>query len=527
MPGLAHPPRAPLYTACDWVTPLKGGILFTYVINPNTGTYCPPWVPGVGAHVLAGTERYTLDCTQPFAISSSCSDPDFQHGVDYAITTASTVDDLPRCSRNWVGPTCGSGFATWDGECATCTGLPTGGGITSWYFNPEDCLCYPDYGAGPELCPPGNCWCATTGNCISCTDPSCPGVTECNWNSAYCRFECDGLPHCDPGDGWDPATCSCVELCTPGNCWCEGSSRCINCEDPDCAVELNCAWNEVLCEWECDDPQYLCDTGYDWEPSLCECVPECPDGECWCQLSTACVDCSSEPECKEELNCEWDATICDWVCDDPDTKCGTRTWLGEPDCRCEGGGGVWNLHIPIGHYFVVDDLAGGITVQRAEDTVPPFTLSVAVTGDSADRAPRMIRDWDGRLVLVWIRGSDALESVSDDDGETWQAEATIFMSVSQVDIAKDRNTGLKLRSARDTATGEISVTREYPGDATPSASFPALVNPGATPLVLDDTGFHLSHAPEGPGRWLLVGVDTGEVVNYASADDGATWELTP
>jgi hypothetical protein len=480
-------------------------------------------------------------------------------------------------------PVCGAPPVGWDtchDVAGFCYGLGdriycnnAGGPVTPpssnpWWFQTADCDCYPGLGylclcpaccplcatgsfeeasglceegawdcddcpegtvcdEGCERCvsiePPQPCWEWNPDTCQwedPRDNPPCPGVlTGCVFDEETCSWTCDPPP-CDPDECWSEETCSCVATCVPGQCCCVATGRCINCNEPPCSTELNCLWNSVSCVWACDLP--TCPPGEAYEYSLCACRPECPEGEHWCELTLTCVA-MGDPDCKEELDCEWSAALCAWVCDNPETKCGpNREWLGEPDCRCEGSGGVWNLHTPIGHYHIADDL-GGIRYRRAPDTVPPFTLDVAVTADTADRSPHMIRAWDGRIILVWVRGTDVLESVSDDEGETWQAEATVFTGATQCTIAKERQTGQILRAAL--VANEVVLTRQYPGDVAPSAEFPALVNPGATPLALDDAGFHLSWAPEGPGRWLLVGVDTGEVVNYASPDDGETWEL--
>ncbi len=155
--------------------------------------------------------------------------------------------------------------------------------------------------------------------------------------------------------------------------------------------------------------------------------------------------------------------------------------------------------------------------------MPPFAVDVAVTADTADRSPRMVRDGDNRIILTWLRFADVLEVFSDDDGETWSEPLTVFTGATQTTINVDEATGLVLRGAL--ISNEVVVSRQYPGDAAPGVEIPATVYPGAPPLELDDAGFHFSMAHEGPARWVLTGVAGGEVVNYASADDGATWEL--
>ena len=316
----------------------------------------------------------------------------------------------------------------------------------------------------------------------------------------------------DPGDWY-------CAYCNEGDQYCEADGLCHEQDEPECKEALHCEWDPATCEWVCDDPSTICEgPGEEFDYCLCACVPGCPEGYYY---SGSALDCVAEPECKDALHCRRFPPDCDYVCDDPDTICGpTREWLGEPDCRCEGSGGVWNLHTPIGHYHVADDLSG-IRYRRAEDTAPPFTLDVAVTADTTDSSPRMVRDSYGRILLLWLRGTDVYETYSDDEGETWATATVIHMATTQVTIAKDRQTGMLLRGFL--VDNALVLTRQYPGDAAPSEEIAAQLYPGPVPLTLDDAGFHLSAAPEGPARWLLVGVLSGAAVNYASSDDGETW----
>ncbi len=400
---------------------------------------------------------------------------------------------------------------------------------------------------------PNDCGFSESGDCdaILCVnDEDLPG--DCIWPPG-CATNAPGTEHEDTGWVWVPyhtfpdvggcwferEALACPAdypyfypdgagsgICIDEDCgedakWCEATCECVDTEEPPCADELNCRWDYDTCAWECDDPETLCAEGETWNYTRCRCEPDCPEGEQYCIPSNECVE-APDPECKDELHCTWNPDACAWICDNSETICGpTREWLGTPDCRCEGSGGVWNLHTPIGHYHVADDLSG-IRYRRAEDTVPPFTLDVAVTADTTDRSPRMVRDADGRIILLWLRGTDCYQALSDDEGETWSTATIIHMATTQVTIAKDRTTGMILRGYL--VSNELIVTRQYPGEAAESADIPAMLHPGPVALELDDAGFHFSHAPEGPGRWLLAGVVSGAAANFASADDGETWE---
>lgn len=489
-----NPPVVPSFYACGWVGPLNA----CYSSGPpywDTQS-CPPTIGGV---VIAGYEDFTQQCDD-FG-NTVCWNPDLEANRAWQAAGSPTPDlacilavNYPTCSKGWSAGYCDPdlGFEQnwgWDGECPTCPEF--------YELNPGDCLCY-----NGIPCSEGTCYCEASGDCVGCANPvgDCVGLSDCFWNPTTCTWDCVGA-ECPPDKVYDYTLCECVPRCVIPECWCEDTHTCVDCTFDPGPDEHNCVWNIDTCVYDCD---------------------HCPEGECWCESSSACVVCYPIPTCFNELHCEWDFDVCDWLCDDTETKCGpNRTWMGDPDCKCSGGGGgVWNIHIPDGHYFNAHDL-DGIHVLRAEDTVPPFTLDTAVTADTADRSPRLVRNWDGRLILDWLRGTDVLENASDDEGESWLGETTIFTGATQCTIAKDKNTGLLLRAAL--VAGEVVLTRQYPGDDVPSAEFPAILYPGATALTLDDAGFHLSHAPEGPGRWLLVGVLTAAVVNYASSDEGETW----
>ncbi len=494
MPTPANPPVAPTFVDCVFFTPLVVSLFpagaqpppLDYIINPVTGTYCPPYTASGG--LVAGYETYTEECAGLNANNgANCSDPAFP--TDY-------VHDNYPCSISWASNGCvGTGFLDfngdeifawqWEGQCPGCPTDPL-----LYLLNIDgDCLCY--HGTP---CPAGTCYCAASGDCIDCTPPDCPDQGDCQWDPDGCTWDCSGLPDCDPDQVFDFDECECVPRCTLPECWCEETSQCVDCTPDPGPGQHNCVWNFVTCEYDCD---------------------ECDPGECWCEGSSACIPCT-DPDCKDELHCEWDHDLCDWVCDDPDTICGPhRTWLGEPDCRCSGAGGVWNLQSRQGHYHAAGDTTGtGIDFHRADDTVPPFVLDVMATGNAADHAPRFVQDWSGRLLLVFLSGADALEVFSDDDGATWSDPTTVFTGATQVTIAEDRHTGLVLRAGL--VSGEVLVTRQYPGDTTPGVEL-------STGVMLDDVGFHLQCATEGPLRWLLIGVASGAVVHFASADDGETW----
>ncbi len=112
--------------------------------------------------------------------------------------------------------------------------------------------------------------------------------------------------------------------------------------------------------------------------------------------------------------------------------------------------------------------------------------------------------------------------MSADDGYTWHAEVTRFASGTHPDIAASPS-GLILRAAY--VAGALSITRQYPGDASPGSAFNAK-NASEVDLGLTDDSSRMVCAASG-FWWLHVRLGAGASTSLLfSADDGATWAST-
>lgn len=396
-------PTRPTYTTfdCQWGGPAQEGILipnpppFDYGTNPATGTYCPPYRPSTGA-VIPGTETYTFEClnTSGGFNVATCADPDLAAQIQAHEDTGLGLP-FPECSKDWGGMFCnpGTDAPTFAGLCPVC---PPG-----TLLDDDDCLCWSGDG-----CPAGECYCYDEAACVSCTPPTCENIGPCRWDADECDWICEGVPECAPDEEYDYATCSCQPRCTEG-CWCEETQECVDCDyDPD-PNEHDCVWNVVTCEWDCE---------------------QCPEGEAWCEPDEECVE-APDPECKEQLNCEWSRTECVWICDDPEVKCSGREWLGEPDCRCESGGGCDLAELGNGWLVRAFNIGGTIYVGISADAGATWDdVEVSTDGTAGESAPSLAVDpWDNIYVGFHQRGPDPFPSAdaqtyiwrSDDLGATW------------------------------------------------------------------------------------------------------------
>lgn len=62
--------------------------------------------------------------------------------------------------------------------------------------------------------------------------------------------------------------------------------------------------------------------------------PECSGGDCWCEDTLACVDCSVLPSCSEERECVWNSSTCVFDCIPPEEMCEESAVWSEELCAC-------------------------------------------------------------------------------------------------------------------------------------------------------------------------------------------------
>lgn len=390
-------------------------------------------------------------------------------------------------------------------------------------------------------CPPGTWWDPVCLACVSNVPPrKCWRWEDCQWkppidptthctyplvyDPATCQCVCASKA-CNPSQILDRITCECID-CTFGQCYCMPEHRCVVCTDPPCKIERSCYWDTYDCSWHCiDDPDNCSTSGGHYDLEICGCVPDCPDGECWCNISMSCIPCP-DPDCKSELECVWDIEICDWACEDPPCLPGA-TWTGEPQCKCTGlWDGPANLITAFRSYHAAS-ADKGILYQRSEHVIPPFASEVNVTTSPKHKQPRMVRDWRHRTFLLYTEaapgGSSAniLERVSDDDGATWSNSRVVFVNMLHpMPAGPHPLSGCIVYAAYN--AGGITAVRRYPGDTADSAPFSFKNDVGAN-LSVDNNSFGLRESWDGPGRWLLHVLVGGTLKHYQSWDDCQTW----
>lgn len=430
----------------------------------------------------------------------------------------------PECVGEWNTLGFGNGC---NSNCPFC---PTG------TFDAATGLC--QHGPDDGNCPPGTHWDPVCRKCVSDVPPRrCWAWRDCKWNPPRkCDFPlifdpigcgCFCPPRaCGPHSQLDPVTCTCLP-CNFGECWCVTEQRCITCVDPPCKSQRQCVWDVLLCDWDClpqPPGSSGCSAGEHYDLVKCRCITDCPSGQCWCEGSSACIDCAPPP-CTAELHCKWDVDLCDWVCDDPPCK-PPSTW-DAAHCRCVGVfDGPYNILTPYGNYHA-SSAQKGVLYQRSDYTIPPFVSSVQVTTDPGHKQPRMVRDWRHRTLLLYMvtaaggASGKVVERVSDDDGNTWSHERTVFVDMSHaIPAGPHPFSGCVIYAAYN--GGKITATRRYPGDTADSTPFDFKDQTGAD-LSVDDTSFGLRESWDGPGRWLLHVLSGGTLKHFQSWDDCQTW----
>lgn len=186
---------------------------------------------------------------------------------------------------------------------------------------------------------------------------------------------------------------------------------------------------------------------------------------------------------------------------------------------------VFNLTSSFGNYARVTQTEGNIQFAYTHDPVPfsyEHNITVTTTGDCD--SPRFCWTPRQRLHLVYHCPTGTRERTSDDDGLTWSGEVVTFTNCKHPDITADDG-GTILRAAYDTATGKITATRQYPGEASASSPF-FLKNSAGADLVVEDDSFRIGADQRG-WWWLHVRLSGGGATSLLfSTDDGETFAIT-
>lgn len=117
----------------------------------------------------------------------------------------------------------------------------------------------------------------TAPNCRNCT-LYCDSLAGPCGPMSYPYYRCE-CAVCPAGTTYNPATQFCDTTCPPNECWCEDTDECVDCSDatkPPCFAVLNCEWDMEACDWACDTPS--CPAGQHWEYATCSCVADSGGG---------------------------------------------------------------------------------------------------------------------------------------------------------------------------------------------------------------------------------------------------------
>lgn len=185
-----------------------------------------------------------------------------------------------------------------------------------------------------------------------------------------------------------------------------------------------------------------------------------------------------------------------------------------------GGGNPSNLQDALGQYHRVWIVSGAVAYRRA-DVIRPGpggafdqSTSLGAPAGAVDAHPRIVREPWGRLLLVFQRApgagvppaaSDVLLTYSDDDGETWSTPTVAIPGGSKPRIRVGLD-GTILTAAL--VGSNLKVTRQDPGELSPTAPYTVVDHLGAALSLADDT-FDLDQGRSGDAPWLLVAVKSG------------------
>jgi len=175
--------------------------------------------------------------------------------------------------------------------------------------------------------------------------------------------------------------------------------------------------------------------------------------------------------------------------------------------------------------------------------------SVVITDAKGDCNPSLAYDHRGRLICqydrwrdgslfhfaaghrntlflyVLVDGARVMETVSDDDGDTWK-DALMTIPGGLYPEIEEGHDGSLYRAAyvddgMGTDTGTIQAQWQAPGDPAPSAVFTLMKADGVTPIAVQKGSFGLAHMAESAGRWILTVLEVGNTTptEWVSADD--------
>ncbi len=197
-------------------------------------------------------------------------------------------------------------------------------------------------------------------------------------------------------------------------------------------------------------------------------------------------------------------------------------WFGKAGVLSDGTSLQWQK--TEGMYRRASDLQNGgvITATAIEGETITAPSVVIDPAHPAERIITLFQKTDGAgLSNVW-------ESISTDDGATWETPTMAFAGGQMPVTARAIDgSGLVIRSAylpTDDTTGTIGGTVQNPGDETPSTPF-VFTDEAGTPLVVKNEGFDITQMQEGQARWTLSCTIAGETEqsDWHSAEDGRTW----
>jgi hypothetical protein len=194
----------------------------------------------------------------------------------------------------------------------------------------------------------------------------------------------------------------------------------------------------------------------------------------------------------------------------------------------------FNLHdYYTGQYYRADVIAGNVIVRRADQVNPKggFDSNVAVTSSGGCTDPRMGIDARSarRLYVVYGYGGNTREQYSDDFGESWSMAYTVITGGTHPTTITGID-GTRITAAYVSgggSTGTLKAVAQASGEQSPGSVF--TFTDGTTNLSVKDDTFHLTQAPEGAARWVLVCNIAGESApsEWTSADWNAqTWIRT-
>lgn len=187
---------------------------------------------------------------------------------------------------------------------------------------------------------------------------------------------------------------------------------------------------------------------------------------------------------------------------------------------------VFNRTSRFGNYARTTHSGGNLCIAYSPRPTPPFDGEFDVTNTADTSEGRFIITERQHLIAVYSRSGSVYERVSYDDGTTWTGETLIAASRKHPDIASSPD-GLVMRGWwQSAAVPALRLTRQYPGDASPSSPLDAFDADASANLDLSDNVFHLAGGVD--GRWWLHCIKLGaaNTTLHYSTDDGATWKAT-